>query len=67
MYVDRTDSGGMTNTTVEGGDVILPSDGLQLDSLDLVVFLDHNLIEVSLSLLMCHSIHQSTYAMCSAC
>ncbi|DBB18751.1 hypothetical protein WJX82_009075 [Trebouxia sp. C0006] len=50
VYVDRTLSGGATNTTYqgghEGGAVSVPSGGLALDDLQLRVLVDHSLLEV---------------------
>lgn len=50
VYVNRTLSGGATNTTFqggfEGGAVSVPAGGLALDDLQLRVLVDHSLLEV---------------------
>ena len=46
VFVDRSASGPLTNTTTEGGDVPLPPDGLPADGLQLVAFIDRSIIEV---------------------
>ena len=46
IYVDRSKAGRYTNTTLEGGPILLPSGGLLASELVLNVFLDHSLIEV---------------------
>ena len=46
MYVDRSDSGGMTNTTAEGGSIPTPTGGLAVQSVELRLFIDRSIIEV---------------------
>ncbi len=50
VFVNRTLSGGATNTTYqggyEGGTVSVPNGGLALDDLQLRVLVDHSLLEV---------------------
>ena len=50
VFVNRTLSGGATNTTYqggfEGGDVSVPEGGLSLGDLQLRVLVDHSLLEV---------------------
>lgn len=46
VYVDRTDSGPLTNTTVEGGSIPLPPGGLTTEKLALQVLIDRSIIEV---------------------
>lgn len=36
----------MTNTTTEGGDIILPATAIQLDKLELHCYVDRSIIEV---------------------
>lgn len=45
MYIDRSRTGGMTKTTVEGGEIVIP-DGFFARPLDLIIFIDRSIVEV---------------------
>ncbi len=46
VYVDRSKSGGHTNTTTQGGPIPLPASGLSVPAATLRIFVDHSLLEV---------------------
>ncbi|KAK9814046.1 hypothetical protein WJX73_010187 [Symbiochloris irregularis] len=46
VYVDRTRSGPLTNTTLEGGSIPLPPGGLPTEKLALQVLIDRSIVEV---------------------
>ena len=47
VYVDRSNSGPYSNSTMQGGVMPLPPSGLQASSVTLRVFVDHSIVEVS--------------------
>ena len=46
MYVDKSNAGIFTNTTLEGGSVPLPSKGLDGADLALNILFDYSLLEI---------------------
>lgn len=61
LYVDRSSSGGHTNTTTQGGPIPLPAAGLSAPSVTLRVFVDRSLLEVCGILLLAVSIWKSIW------
>ena len=61
VYVDRSSSGGHTNTTMQGGSIPLPAAGLSAPSVTLRVFVDRSLLEVCGVLLLAVSISNSIW------
>lgn len=53
VYVDRSNSGPYSNSTIQGGVIPLPTAGLQASTLTLRVFVDRSLIEVTASSFLC--------------
>lgn len=61
VYVDRSSSGGHTNTTMQGGSIPLPAAGLSAPLVTLRVFVDRSLLEVCGILLLAVSISNSIW------
>jgi hypothetical protein len=61
VYVDRYDAGAYTNTSTEGGSLVLPPNGVPVTDLELHVLFDHSLFEVRLhSSMACIPSHKLT-------